>query len=163
MDVHDSPGRFRDPEIRLYALAADDIDVVCPRCGSRAVVTAQPVEGELVMDWPRRFVCAACASSASWSTKDGPSCWGGPVDPFFRLPLWLKAECCKGRTLWAFHDGHLALLEDYVSARLRERGPAQPGLTLVARLPAWLKSAKNRDEVLRVITRLRKSRDAAPG
>lgn len=57
MDTHGSPGRFRDPEIWLSALAADDIQVACPRCGSRAVVTAQPVEGELVMCWPRRFVC----------------------------------------------------------------------------------------------------------
>jgi hypothetical protein len=30
-------------------------------------------------------------------------------------------------------------------------------MTLVARLPAWLKSAKNRDEVLRAINRLRSS------
>jgi hypothetical protein len=27
-------------------------------------------------------------------------------------------------------------------------------MTVLARLPAWLKSAKNHDEVLRVITRL---------
>jgi hypothetical protein len=63
-------------------------------------------------------------------------------------------ECCGGRTLWALNEAHLTLLEDYVAARLRERGQAE-GMTLVARLPAWLKSAKNRGEVLRVITRLR--------
>jgi hypothetical protein len=51
----------------------------------------------------------------------------------------------------------LALLEDYVTARLRERGQARNRMTLVARLPRWLKSAKNRDEVLRAITRLREA------
>jgi hypothetical protein len=163
MDVHDSPRRFRDPLIWLYALAANDIDVVCPHCGSRAVVKAQRVEGTSVMFWPRRFVCTACVSSASWSSEGGSSRWGGPVDPFFQLPLWLKAECCGGRTLWAFNDAHLALLEDYVAARLRERGEARHRMTLVARLPAWLKSAKNREEVLRVITRLREPHDVPSG
>ncbi|MEU7904966.1 hypothetical protein [Actinoplanes sp. NPDC049118] len=35
-------------------------------------------------------------------------------------------------------------------------------MTLVARLPAWMKSAKNRDEILRVITRLRAARGGDP-
>jgi hypothetical protein len=148
-------GRFRDPGVGLYELAAGDIDVVCPRCGRRAVVTPQPADGAHQLSWSRRFVCTACAASASWVPADGASHWGGPVDPFFRLPLWLTARCCGGRTLWAFNDTHLALLEDHVGARLRERATHRPGLTLVARLPAWLTSAKHRDEVLRVIARLR--------
>jgi hypothetical protein len=142
-------GRFRDPQIRLREFAAHDIDVVCPRCEARAVVTAERTGGS------RRFACTACGASASWSPSDGASVWGAPVDPFFRLPLWLTARCCGGQTLWAFNDAHLTLLEDHVAARLRERGPSGLGLTLVARLPAWLTAAKHRDEVLRVITRLR--------
>ena len=160
MDTHRPPARFHDPAIRLSTLAADDIDVVCPRCAARAVVIAQRVDGTRVLDWPRRLVCTSCVSAASWSPKGQTSQWGGPVDPFFRLPLWLRAECCGGRMLWAFHEAHLALLEGLVAARLRERGGARNSMTLVARLPRWLKSAKNRDEVLRVITRLRESRDA---
>jgi len=160
MDTHRQPGRFHDPFVWLYTLAADDIEVVCPRCGALAVVIAQRVDGTSVMFWPRRFVCTACVSTGSWSPKGQTSQWGGPVDPFFRLPLWLQAECCGGHTLWAFNEAHLTLLEDFVTARLRERGQARNRMTLVARLPRWLKSAKNRDEVLRVITRLRQSRDA---
>jgi hypothetical protein len=83
--------------------------------------------------------------------------WGGPVDPFFRLPLWLKADCCGGHTLWAFNERHLDLLEGYVAAKLRERGLGPGGMTVVARLPTWLKSAKHRGEILRVIGRLRVS------
>ena len=153
-------GRFRDPFIWLYTLAADDIDVVCPHCGARAAVVAQRSDGSSVLFWPRRFVCPSCVSTGSWSPKGQSSCWGGPVDPFFRLPLWLRAEC-RGCTLWAFNEAHLTLLEDFVAAGLRERGQARNRMTLVARLPRWLKSAKNRDEVLRVITRLRQSRGLA--
>ncbi|MBB4961780.1 hypothetical protein [Micromonospora polyrhachis] len=79
------------------------------------------------------------------------------MDPFFQLPLWLKAECCGGHVLWAFNPAHLDLLADYVAARLRERGPVPGRMSLVERLPVWLKAAKNRDEVLHVIGRLRAS------
>ncbi|WP_410580731.1 hypothetical protein [Amycolatopsis sp. lyj-108] len=48
------------------------------------------------------------------------------------------------------------ILERYVSARHRERGKF-PALTMLARLPAWLKSAKHRTEILRIIGRLRAS------
>jgi hypothetical protein len=154
MNGHGSAVRFQDPLVWLQTLAIDDIDVVCPRCGCRAVVSAEPVEGAFAMHWPRRFVCTGCVTAAKWEPKGGSSSWGGPVDPYFRLPLWLRATCCGGQTLWAFNEAHLALLAEYVGAGLRERNPQRPGMTMVARLPRWLKSAKNRDEVLRTIARL---------
>lgn len=155
-----APGadRFRDPLVSLYQLAAEDISVVCPRCGNRAVSAAQQTEGKQAWWESRRLTCAQCAYLAFWN-PDGLaiSCWGGPIDPYFRLPLWLRTECCGGRTLWAFNPTHLDLLENYVAARMRERGSESDGMTLVARLPGWLKSAKNRDEVLHAIRRLRAS------
>ena len=100
----------------------------------------------------RRPRCLVCGLS-----KDGfPSerVFGVPVDPYFRLPLWLKADCC-GKALWAYNAEHLNILESYVAARLRERRASPGSMTMVARLPAWLKSAKHRDEILRGIRRLR--------
>lgn len=149
------PGRFEDPLIRVYDLAAHDIHVVCPRCGARAVDAPRPTESGDVISWPRRLACAGCAYSATWTP--GWSEWGCPVDPFFRVPLWLRAECCGGRVLWAFNEAHLDLLEEYVAARLRERRASPGTMSVLARLPAWLKSAKHRDEVLRTIRRLRES------
>lgn len=82
--------------------------------------------------------------------------WNRPIDPFFHEPLWLRADCCGGNTLWAFHERHLDLLERFVAAKLRERGLGnRPGMTLVARLPAWITTAKHRDEILRTIAKLR--------
>ena len=156
MNGHDSAVRFRDPPVWLQTLAIDDIDVVCPHCGCHAVVRAEPVEGAFAMHWPRRFVCTGCVTASQWQPRGGSSSWGGPVDPYFRLPLWLQAQCCGGRTLWAFNEAHLAVLAGYVGAKLRERDPQRPGMTMVARLPRWLKSARNRDEVLRTLTRLRR-------
>jgi hypothetical protein len=146
--------RFRDPQVWLSTLAADTIDVVCPRCGARAAVTTRPVADTRVLCWPRQFVCTTCLSTATWSARTNSFCAGGPVDPFFRLPLWRTAQCCGKHTLWAFNEAHLTLLHGYVSAKLRERGDPGHRMTLIARLPAWLKSAKHRDEVLRVLARL---------
>ncbi|MFD4671715.1 hypothetical protein ACFWNN_18410 [Lentzea sp. NPDC058450] len=70
--------------------------------------------------------------------------------------LWLTTPCA-GRTLWALNVAHLDLLESYVGAALREDPPASSvrRMTVLAKLPAWLKSAKHRDEVLRGLRRLR--------
>ncbi|HEY2795801.1 MAG TPA: hypothetical protein VGJ28_25790 [Micromonosporaceae bacterium] len=50
------------------------------------------------------------------------------------------------------------MIEDYVRATLRERRPwyeKRRKMTLVARLPLWIKQAHHRDEVLRAIARIR--------
>jgi len=83
-----------------------------------------------------------------------------PVDPWFRLPLWLQAGCC-GKLLWAYNTGHLDLLEAYIGARLRERGPVPGSMSMAERLPAWLKSAKNRQHILRTCQQLRATVPAA--
>lgn len=62
---------------------------------------------------------------------------------------------CRGYTLWAYNVHHLDLLESYIAARLRERRAMPGSMSMLARLPVWMKSAKNRDEVLRVISRMR--------
>lgn len=153
--------RFADTGVSLYALAENAVHVVCPACHNRAEVApwldGQPVSPYSIR-WPRRLVCRACGHVRDWpgAAKHAGSCWGRPVDPYFRQPLWLRAECCGNQTLWAFNERHLGILESYVGARLRERGE-RPGMTMLARLPAWLKSAKHRTEILRVIGRLRAS------
>jgi hypothetical protein len=85
------------------------------------------------------------------------------VDAYFGQPVWLQTPCA-GHTLWAFNARHLDYLEQFVAARLREPplrasdGEAR-NAALASRLPVWLKSAKNRDEVLRCIRRLRRMLD----
>jgi hypothetical protein len=131
--------RFRDPGDTLWGLRLD-ILVVCPSCGGCARVT------------PARGVCPSCAWTAVPSRKG--TAWGRPADPFLDLPLWLRTPV-GDEVLWAFNAEHLDLLEAYVSATLRERVPGRHHPTLVERLPAWVKSAKNRDAVLAGIARLR--------
>jgi hypothetical protein len=98
--------------------------------------------------------CLNCAYTAVWQPS-AASYWGGPFDPFFGRPLWLQASCCGGKTLWAFNREHLDLIDDYVRARLRERGHDRAHMSMLEKLPTWIKSAKNRDEIARTIQRLR--------
>lgn len=82
--------------------------------------------------------------------------FGGAFDPIARQPLWLKAPCC-GRTLWALNAEHLAVLERYVGAAVRSRTAAPSAYTMIEVLPRWMKVAKHRGEVLRVIDRLKRT------
>ncbi|MEU1283894.1 hypothetical protein [Kitasatospora sp. NPDC005856] len=148
--------RFTDPGTRLHEFA-DEVLVRCPKCGGCAVVLARlggTCEHRRIGDreHTRRLLRCGCGHAVDAF----PACrtFGGPVDPYFRLPLWLDADV-RGRRLWAYNPAHLDLLESYVGAGLRERTSVPGSLSLVARLPAWVKSAKNRDEVLRTIRRLR--------
>ena len=88
----------------------------------------------------------------------------GVYDGYFGLPLWLQTPCC-GKILWAYNREHLDFLESYVKAGLRESFPLKVyeigrvmwrNKSLASRLPTWMKRAKNRDEVLRGIERLRR-------
>ena len=81
--------------------------------------------------------------------------FGGPVDPYFRLSLLLQTRTA-GELLWAYNLRHVDLLERFVGATLRERATFTDGMTtLTERLPRWIKSASNRDAVLRGLARLR--------
>ncbi|GAA4627921.1 hypothetical protein [Cellulomonas oligotrophica] len=76
------------------------------------------------------------------------------VDARFGTPLLLQATCCGGRLLRANNETHLEYLAAYVAGRLREHRPGPAPLS--AKLPTWIKAAKNRDEVLRHLDRLRR-------
>jgi hypothetical protein len=72
------------------------------------------------------------------------------------LPLWLAVPF-RGHVLWAINADHLTFMENYVAASLRETGPGNS--RLASRLPAWIKSAKNRDDILRSLALLRAKLD----
>lgn len=154
----DDSDRFRDPLTRLWQLA-DEILVRCPACDGPATVLADPTNPSR---FTRRLSCLGCGHTDEWTAPlhgnyrvvPEPS---GPDDPYFGLPLWLRAGCCGDHVLWAYNARHLDLLESYLAARLRERGTYLGSMSLVERLPAWLTSAKHRDDALRTIRRLRAS------
>jgi hypothetical protein len=73
-------------------------------------------------------------------------------DPVFNLPLWLQ-HAVKNDVFWAYNRIHLADIRAYVQATLRER-QIRSGTTMVERLPNFIKVAKNREAILKIISQL---------
>ena len=78
-------------------------------------------------------------------------------DPYFHYPLYFQGGF-RGKLVWALNREHLRYLIDYLSADLRTV-PAghleRSGMRSQAdRLPAFMKSAKNREGIVRLLTRL---------
>lgn len=155
--------RFRDDGRSIYDFSAEFL-VRCPRCEQRAYVTplvdGQPEAGAAPGIFaPRRCVCPSCGYIQEWR-KIGVL-FGRAVDWYFELPLWLQTPCC-GHTLWAYNADHLAYMEAYVRATLREEAPhasLNRNRTLASRLPDWIKHKENRAEVLKGLARLQRLLD----
>ena len=77
-----------------------------------------------------------------------------------RFPLVLRSDFCN-HVFWALNPDHLQFLEVSIAAQLRER-PVVDGKRLKFTrqmpfdLPAWLLAAKNREDLLRLIKKLRR-------
>ena len=129
---------------------AGEFLVHCPRCSHCASVTVQ--SGQRF--GPVRLLCVACGHLKDKDARQ--LVIREAVDWYFGLPLWLQTPC-HGRVLWAYNLRHLTFLEAYVRAGLRQDARGEGSLrngTLASRLPAWIKSAKNRDDVLCGLSRL---------
>jgi hypothetical protein len=156
-EIVDKNERFLDCGTKIYDFYEEFL-VVCPKCARMAKVVIDEAEFAKLptrklekfrnkFSAPRRLICLSCVHRDSW--KGTQILTGASIDWYFRLPLWLQISCC-GETLWAYNQKHLEMLENYVAAKLRERRNS-----FLSKLPKWLKSAKNCDEVLKAIAKLR--------
>lgn len=151
--------RFEDTRESIYSFQ-DEFLVKCPCCDSCAKVRRIDPESQ---DWfaPRRFSCIKCGSSSNWAEKEIKRYWlYEPVDDYFHYPLWLQIPCC-GQILWAYNLRHLDFIEQFVAAQIRQRKPDEKlgwsNQSLFSRLPKWIQSRKNRDEILKAIIKMRES------
>ena len=60
----------------------------------------------------------------------------------------------KGERFFAYNGEHLAYLERYIAATLREHKD-RTGFTLLEKLPKFYHEAKNREALLKIIQRLK--------
>jgi len=142
--------RFMDDRHRISDFADGSL-VVCPQCGKCAQVTRLP--GQRV-----RLLCASCALAKDKTIQSHGIVPG--KDWYFHLPLWLTVPY-GGGLVWAFNWHHLAWLEGYVRAALREKRPSPAwgwsNQSAAGRLPRHIKSAKNRRDILHGIEKLKGS------
>jgi hypothetical protein len=105
---------------------------------------------------PRRMLCRACGA-----VREQPRTpLGQFITPFMGLVPRLRAQTRHGELI-AWNEDHLDYLEQYLSGRLRIETVEDGGVrnaSVVSRLPAWAKSAKNRDEILKAIAKVRREK-----
>lgn len=136
----------------------DRLLVDCPACGGKAVVTptAPPAPGMSADTAARRLVCHDCA----YTRDQEQTPMGRFTRPSMGQTLRLRAVTRHGE-LVAWNEDHLDYLEHYLAGRLRSETHEDGGIrnrSIISRLPAWVKSAKNRDEVLKAIAKLRREK-----
>lgn len=143
--------RFQENSENRFSISMptnDDPTLVhCPKCQSKAFVTLYSDEV--------RLSCPSCGYNQAKLAEQRTFYWGAenPKDSYFGIDLWLQTDCA-GQSLWAFNKRHLEYLEDFVSAKHRQRNPnidTWKNSSLASRLPKWLKSAKNRVQILKAI------------
>ena len=158
--------RFENTGEDRHSLA-DVFYVRCPSCGGCAVIrliapelahnaSQRRVSGPdmwVGVSALTRLICTKCGHIKDVMTN-GYS-YGDATDWYFNLPLWFQMPCC-GETLWAYNRPHLAYLEHYTEAYLRDEC-SYPNTGLARYLPKWMKAAKNRDEVLKCIQKLKQA------
>ena len=71
----------------------------------------------------------------------------------FGLELYLKTSTRCG-DVFVYNVLHLIELKSFIKANLRERNPNTGNSSYFSRLPVWIKSARNRKEILKAILRL---------
>jgi hypothetical protein len=128
-----SPQRFRD-DGRSHFSYLDEILVTCPKCAAAGHVLPVGVSRahpKIPAFAPRRFYCPGCNHRAE--SGGGIVTFGTDGrDPYLRLALRLQARTRHG-VLYAYNRAHLDWIEAFVAA-----------------------PAKNREGVLRALTRLRR-------
>jgi hypothetical protein len=105
-----------------------------------------------VLHAPRRMVCQSCPKRLEQPYQ-------ALSNPAMGLAPRLQVATRHG-VLVAWNEAHLDYLESYIAGHLRREqvGDGVRNRSVLSRLPAWVKSAKNRDELIKAIARLRRER-----
>ena|SRR5690606_22482680 len=149
----------------------EKIDVVCPKCGQKATVVGASVNAPAT-EYEKlvRFSCLACGYAIKYGNTPKFTAFinskGKAVrsrmlflnttcDPFFGFSLWYIIETPYGM-LWAYNLIHLNVIEAYIADIQRERNGLSPqNNSLASRLPQWVKAAKHRTLLLKLIQRFK--------
>lgn len=142
--------RFQDENLRLTDFE-NEVLVECPMCKKKAVAKTN-TEAKKV-----RLYCENCSYNkeiVAEATVFGiTGNWKMAANHVFGAELWLQYPF-KNDVFWSYNHEHLAYLEQYISAALREHRD-RSHFTLLEKLPKFYHEAKNRDALLKIIKKLK--------
>lgn len=134
-----------------------------PRCGSCGRPIPKTVRQTAVRHERSlgvRSRCKGCGHTAIYPAHALPRGRRDGHDPHFDLPLFLQ-EAVGRNHLWAYNREHIDMLTSWLGASLRERALTPYYMTMMARLPRWMKAASNRPKVLNALKELARRAEEA--
>ena len=138
--------RFQDENLILSDFY-QEVWVVCPSCEKKAIARVNNETKNA------RLFCVHCAYNKEILTTIKNSSIKTTANHYFQADYWLKTKF-KNEIFWAYNDKHLAYLERYIAATLREHKD-RTGFTLLEKLPKFYHDAKNRDRLLKIIEKIK--------
>ena len=141
-----------------------EIEVVCPKCQSTALVHKINTD-------EAQCSCSSCAMREKKSLEQPKYFLSHrrtgqmEVDPFFNYKLALIEYTPKGN-IWVYNADQLKHLKSYITAKLREKKETDKYFSYYVsyfhKLPAWVKSSKYRNVILKRISILEKKSITKP-
>ncbi|UFH58124.1 hypothetical protein [Sulfurovum mangrovi] len=137
-------GFTKNKDEKWFGYCQGLLKIHCGFCGNKLLYSTKPTKK------PYKKLSVKCPKCNV--EKCYPLTWyrykgNKPTDPYFGLELWLQVPV-KDHILWVYNDAHLKYLKEYVSSDLRE-DDARHKYSLVSNLPQWIKSAKNKNLILK--------------
>lgn len=152
---------------RLKAVMTAKVSPKCENkaCGGPIPNHGPPVRGGGSDALKARIVCPTCGHVGHYPAV--------PVEPLDVRKAHSALRWFRGwpsgvtylrrrigaHTLVVYNQQHLEALETWLGADHRQRGPVA-GLTMMARLPRWMKAARARGDVLKALAELREQAEA---
>ncbi len=149
-----SCGYFDKKQIIYYSL---HVSRNCPQCGKEIAASIKNVAKKKDSI---RLSCKNCSFVGDYKPEydqDYPCHYREGQDGVFGAELWLK-KMYKRHIFWANNYKHLKYLKDFIGAKIRATGYTDADLrnnnTMASRLPKFIKSSKNRNDLLKIIEKL---------
>lgn len=153
-EVKCSECHFTEKAKKWYGLTDLVVHQRCDTCGNWIDMR---VRESKVRFTHLRITCSGCGEEKLYKPLKEKVYAGShqAIDPYFGLPLWLQAAF-GNYTLWAYNYEHLQFLRAYIGAKLREKNGLSRR-TLALKLPLFIKAAKNRNALLKLLDKLERN------
>lgn len=142
--------RFQDANKRITEFQ-NEVWVKCSSCSQKAIAKAGYETKKA------RLFCPGCGYNKELSTETTVLGVKGNLqlaaNRYFNAALWLQHPF-RNEIFWAYNAAHLAYLEQYIAATLREHKD-RSHFTLLEKLPKFYGEAKNRNALLKIIQKLK--------
>lgn len=128
----------------------------CQKCGNQFEnLGVRPRKNAPNLPTTTRTDCSRCGTENEFELSWHPfQPADQPRDPLFGCQLLLQKDLKQG-SLYAFNKAHAQEYLSYIEANQRERQPANTGKrSFFTSLPAWIKSAKNRDDIAKALRQM---------